>query len=157
MNILGSQTPHKYKNMKIKVTVNNDPQSILLSQQLRREVFGEEQSIPADLDIDGLDSNSFHAIAYDKCLAIGIARLALHKNNRAHLARVAIKKEHRGLGIATQLIKSLLVKAKDLNIQEVELHSHDHLQGYYESFGFSDTGQTEKVGEHPLIKMCLRF
>ncbi|NQZ82808.1 MAG: GNAT family N-acetyltransferase [Colwellia sp.] len=142
--------------MNIKITVDNNPQSILLSQQLRREIFGEEQGISADLDIDGLDNNSFHALAYDKCLAIGIARLALHKNNRAHLARVAIKKEHRGLGIATQLIKSLLVKAKELNIIEVELHAHDHLQKYYESFGFTDTGQTEQVGDHPLIKMCLR-
>ena len=142
--------------MNIKITVDNNPQSILLSQQLRREIFGEEQGISANLDIDGLDNNSLHALAYDKGLAIGIARLDLHKNNRAHLARVAIKKEHRGLGIATQLIKSLLVKAKELNIIEVELHAHDHLQKYYESFGFTDTGQTEQVGDHPLIKMCLR-
>jgi len=143
--------------MKIKITVNNDLQSILLSQQLRREVFGEEQGISVDLDFDGLDSHSFHALAYDKGFAIGIARLALHKNNRAHLARVAIKKEHRGLGIATQLIKSLLIKARELNIKEVELHAHDHLQKYYESFGFIDSGQTEQVGDHPLIKMCLRL
>ncbi len=141
--------------MKIKVIVDNDPKSILLSQHIRAEIFGQEQGISADLDIDGQDQSSFHAIAYDNKTAIGVARLALHKNKQAHLARVAIKKDYRSLGIATQLIKTLLIKAEQLDIKDVELHAHNHLQNYYESFGFTFIEQAEQVGSHPLIKMRL--
>jgi predicted GNAT family N-acyltransferase len=145
--------------MEIKIIVDNDAQSIKLSQQIRREVFGQEQGISTDLDIDGQDNSSFHALAYDNKTAIGVARLALHKSshkeNQAHLARVAIKQDYRGMGIATQLVNALLVKAEQLHIKYIELHAHDHLQKYYESFGFTYVGQAEQVGEHPLIKMRL--
>jgi len=143
--------------MKIKIIVDNAPQSILLSQQIRREVFGDEQGISLDLDIDGQDQHSFHALAYDNNTVIGTARLALTQNNHAHLARVAIKKEQRGLGIAAQLINALLVKAQQLGIKKIDLHAHLHLQKYYESFGFIYVEQAEQVGEHPLIKMCIDY
>jgi predicted GNAT family N-acyltransferase len=145
--------------MKVEIIVDNDAQSILLSQEIRREVFGQEQGISAESDIDGQDNSSFHALAYNNNIAIGVARLALgdtaHEKNQAHLARVAIKKKYRGMGIATQLVKALLVKAEQLHIKNIELHAHNHLQKYYESFGFTYIGQAEQVGEHPLIKMRL--
>jgi len=146
--------------MKIEIVVDNCPNTILESQRIRREVFGQEQGISTDLDIDGLDNSSFHALAYDNNSAIGVARLALLKNSQenkhAHLARVAIKKDYRAMGIATELIKALLIKAEQLHIKDIELHSHNHLQKYYESFGFVYVEQAEQVGTHPLIKMRLR-
>ncbi|WP_019615423.1 GNAT family N-acetyltransferase [Psychromonas ossibalaenae] len=141
--------------MKVKIVVNKTQNSIEISQTIRNEVFVQEQDIPVELDLDGLDNHSYHALAYINDTAVGAARLALLENHNAVMARVAITKNHRGKGIAAKLIKSLLVKAEQLNINNIEIHAHAYLREYYETFGFKYIKQVEKVGEHQLIKMCL--
>ncbi|MHA2940483.1 GNAT family N-acetyltransferase [Vibrio sp. RC27] len=139
----------------MRIIVNNDVETIKISQAIRNEVFVKEQGIPLDLDLDGLDSNSYHSLAYIDDVAIGVARLALGKNNSAIMARVAIKKDYRGNGIARKLIESIISKANQLSINSIEIHAHEYLKEYYESFGFMYIKQVEKVGEHQLIQMCL--
>ena len=151
--------------MSIKIIVDRSLETIQLSQQIRNEVFVQEQGISLALDLDGQDTNSYHALAYINNNAVGVARLALLdnsaeqnsvvENKRAVLARVAIKKEHRGDGIATKLVKSLLDKAEQLKINVIELHAHEYLIQYYESFGFCFIEKSGKVGEHSLVKMRL--
>ncbi|MFM2483510.1 GNAT family N-acetyltransferase [Celerinatantimonas yamalensis] len=137
------------------IVVRKDTESTLISQKIRHEVFVQEQGIPLSLDLDGLDDSSYHSLAYIDGMAIGVARLALLENNNAVMARVAIKKDYRGKGIATKLIESLISKAKKLGINSIEIHAHEYLREYYESFGFKYHQQVEKVGDHQLIQMYL--
>lgn len=139
----------------MKIVVSNDTETIQISQAIRNEVFFQEQGIPLHLDLDGLDSNSYHSLAYIDDVAIGVARLALVENNKAIMARVAIKKDYRGKGVASKLIKSIIVKAEQLSVNNIEIHAHDYLKKYYETFGFVYVKNVEKVGEHQLIQMCL--
>ena len=139
----------------MRIVVSNDTESIITSQKIRNEVFVQEQGIPLHLDLDGLDANSYHSLVYIDDIAIGVARLALVKNNNAVMARIAIKKDYRGKGIATRLVESLITKAKQLGINSIEIHAHEYLREYYERFGFKYLKQVEKVGEHQLIQMCL--
>ncbi|WP_084605307.1 GNAT family N-acetyltransferase [Psychromonas aquimarina] len=141
--------------MKVKIVVDKNQDSIEISQKIRYEVFVQEQGIPLELDLDGLDKHSYHALAYINDSAVGSARLALLENNKAVMARVAITKAHRGKGIAAELIESLLVKAGQLNINSIEIHAHEYLKEYYKTFGFNYIKQVEKVGEHQLIEMRL--
>ncbi len=141
--------------MKVKIVVNKKQESIKSSQKIRNEVFVQEQGIPRELDLDGLDSHSYHALAYINNIAVGTARLAMLENHSAVMARVAITKDHRGKGIAAELIESLLVKAEQLNINSIEIHAHESLKEYYEAFGFRYIKQVEKVGKHQLIEMRL--
>lgn len=139
----------------MRIVVSNDSETIQISQAIRNEVFVQEQGIPLHLDLDGLDSNSYHSLAYIDDTVIGVARLALVENNKAIMARVAIKKDYRGKGVASKLIKSIIIKAEQLSVNNIEIHAHDYLKKYYETFGFVYVKNVEKVGEHQLIQMCL--
>lgn len=139
----------------MRVVVSNDVETIKISQAIRNEVFVQEQGIPLHLDLDGLDSISYHSLVYIDDIAIGVARLALVENNKSVMARVAIRKEYRGKGIATKLIESIITKAQQLSINSIEIHAHEYLKEYYEGFGFRYIKQVEKVGEHQLVQMCL--
>ncbi|WP_221885445.1 GNAT family N-acetyltransferase [Vreelandella populi] len=46
----------------MEVTIGNDSELISLAQGIRYQVFTREQQIPAELDLDGLDSESFHVL-----------------------------------------------------------------------------------------------
>jgi predicted GNAT family N-acyltransferase len=61
--------------VKIKIKVAQDLESIIESQKIRNEVFVQEQGIPIELDLDGWDDNSYHALAYDNNQVVGVARL----------------------------------------------------------------------------------
>ncbi|MEH6458171.1 MAG: GNAT family N-acetyltransferase [Cocleimonas sp.] len=139
----------------MKIIVSKNISAIKLSQQIRNEVFTQEQGIPKHLDLDGLDSDSFHSLAYIDKIAVGVARLTLVENKHAVMARIAVTKNYRGNGVSTKLIDSLLSKARDLSVNSIEVHAHDYLREYYERFGFEYIKQVEEVGEHQLIQMVL--
>jgi len=139
----------------VKIIIIKGVELIQISQDIRYEVFVQEQGIPLHLDLDGMDINSYHLLVYIDDVAIGVARLTFGENNHAVMARVAIKKPYRGKGIATKLVESLIAKATQLGISNIEVHAHEYLKEYYESFGFHYIKRVEKVGEHQLIQLCL--
>lgn len=139
----------------MRVVVSKDAESIKISQAIRNEVFVQEQGIPLHIDLDGLDSNSYHSLVYIDDIAIGVARLALVGDNNAIMARVAVKKDYRGKGASTKLVESLITKSKQLGISRIEIHAHEYLRDFYETLGFDFIKKVEKVGEHQLIQMYL--
>ena len=143
--------------MNIKISVGNSSELIKKSQGIRNTVFVKEQGIPIELDLDGLDRQSYHALAQKGKQAVGTARLTLAGDKQAVLARVAVMKNNRGLGIASQLVQSLLSYAGELDIKTIDIHAHKYLRGYYESFGFKYIQEVEVVGEHQLIEMRLSY
>ena len=75
----------------MKIIIIKGVELIQISQDIRYEVFVQEQGIPLHLDLDGMDINSYHLLVYIDDVAIGVARLTLGENNHAVMARVAIK------------------------------------------------------------------
>ncbi len=137
------------------LVIGNDTDLVLKAQAIRKHVFVIEQGIPLQLDLDGLDEKSYHSlISIDEKL-IGTARLTVVTETHAVLARIAVMKEFRGAGVARKLVNSLLAYAKELRVKSVEIHAHQYLQHYYESFGFAYIKDVEVVGEHQLIEMRL--
>jgi len=63
--------------------------------QIRNEVFIDEQNVPEDIEIDGLDSGAKHALVFDSDKAIGTGRMLPD----GHIGRIAVKKNYRGRGI----------------------------------------------------------
>lgn len=139
--------------MDIIIKVNQDSESILESQKIRKKVFVQEQGIPLALDLDGRDDDSYHALAFTNNQVVGIARLSLVENNNAVLARVAVQKEFRGLGVASRVVNASLLKAENLSVKKISIHPHEHLRRFYESFGFKYIEESEVVGSHQLIRM----
>ncbi|MEL6256086.1 MAG: GNAT family N-acetyltransferase [Bacteroidota bacterium] len=124
--------------------------------QLRKEVFVEEQGIPAYLDKDGRDEESRHVIALneqEEIMAGG--RLSPHpKENIGILSRIAVSKNHRRKGLGKHVIKVLESLAKEYNYRAVQLKPHVHLESFYQSIGYKTLSKDEgPAGKYPLLLM----
>ena len=141
--------------MQISIRVSQSLESIEESQSIRNEVFFEEQGIPVELDLDGRDNKSYHMLAYANDHVVGAARLTPIDHNKAILSRVAVKKEYRGFGIASQLVKTSLNQAEIIKVHSIEITPHEYLKEFYETFGFKFVKTAGEVTGHRLIKMEL--
>ncbi|EDM67844.1 MAG: GNAT family N-acetyltransferase [Moritella sp.] len=141
----------------MKLVIGNDPELIGKARKIRHSVFVTEQGIPSQLDSDGLDDGAYHALMTQGDDLVGTARLTLVSPTHATLARVSIMSDFRGQGLSTTLISSLVNKAKELNLNRIEIHAHKNLKHYYESLDFSYIKDAGSVAEHPLIEMHLKL
>lgn len=117
------------------------------AQEVRRQVFTEEQGIKRELDIDGLDQNSDHIIVYNNDIPIGTARIRYKNGIQAKLERIAVLKPYRGQGIGKRIIEASLKLAKMKGALEVILDAQQSAAGFYERLGFWQEGEPfEEVG-----------
>ena len=137
----------------MEIIVGNTPEIISKAQLIRHQVFVLEQRIPQELDLDGLDTTSSHALVTDGGSLVATARLSVDDGGHAVMARVAVVKEYRGSGIASKVIDTLMSHARQSGVVSIEIHAHEHLRSYYQTFGFEFIREVEVVGEHQLIEM----
>ncbi|USD44154.1 GNAT family N-acetyltransferase [Vibrio sp. SCSIO 43135] len=137
----------------MEVSIGNSNYLIVQAQLIRNQVFTKEQLIPQALDLDGLDEVSDHILVKKNDEPIATARLTCQSDGSAVLARVAVIKSHRGLGLASDIVNAAIQHAKNLNVTSIEIHAHSYLKNYYEKFGFEFIKEVEMVGEHQLIEM----
>ena len=74
----------------MEVTIGNDSELIRQAQGIRYQVFTREQKIPAELELDGLDEESFHALVTDNGEPIATARLTVKEDGSSTMARIAV-------------------------------------------------------------------
>ena len=141
----------------MELVIGNSAELISKSQAIRNQVFVIEQGIPMELDLDGLDERSYHALVTDNNSLVATARFTIVEDKNAVMARVAVLKEYRGSKIATKVINALFSYAREINIDTIEIHAHEYLRGYYENFGFKYIKKVEVVGGHQLIEMQFRL
>ena len=120
-----------------KVNNKNDLEKTI---NIRKNVFIKEQKVPLYLEINGLDSEAEHFIAYLKNVPIGCARIRTNKNY-AKLERIAILKKYRGKGFGKQLTKFLIDYCKQKNYSEIRLHSQIYVADFYKKIGFIIRGK----------------
>ena len=120
---------------------------------IRTEVFIREQRVPAALEMDGLDPDAMHVLAYNADGVIGTGRILPD----GHIGRIAVKRHLRGLGTGRMITQKLLDIACDLNLPEVWLSSQYQARGFYQKMGFVEQGaRYEEAGiEH--VKMTRKI
>lgn len=137
----------------MKVLIGKSPEFAKKAQAIRYQVFTVEQNIPKELDLDGLDAVSVHALVLEAEQPIATARLLKNADGSSVMARVAVLKEFRGGGVASILVNALIDHAKQQGLNSIEIHAHNYLQNYYEKFDFEFIQEVEVVGGHQLIEM----
>ncbi|MBR9875694.1 MAG: GNAT family N-acetyltransferase [Vibrionaceae bacterium] len=137
----------------MEIITGNSSEIIQKAQAIRYQVFTVEQQIPRELDLDGLDEGSIHALVEDKDALVATARLTIKEESASVMARVAVTKPYRSLGIASKVVQALMDYARNDGISSIEIHAHGYLRNYYEKFGFEFIREVEIVGEHQLIEM----
>ena len=124
------------------------------AKRIRFRVFVEEQSVPAELEMDDYDAESLHALAYADGRAIGTGRLLPD----GHIGRMAVLKEWRGQGAGRAMLRRLIDAARRRGHREVALSAQVHALEFYRAEGFEPEGAAyEEAGiPHQSMRRKLR-
>lgn len=125
------------------------------AEPLRHAVFVVEQNVPEDLEHDGQDAVSLHAVAFDEAdQAMGTGRLLPD----GHIGRMAVVRDARGRGIGAALLEALVDEAAARGDREVVLAAQTHAAAFYERAGFQAYGTpfVEAGIDHVMMRRALR-
>lgn len=106
---------------------------------LRRAVFIEEQSVPEDLEVDGLDAEALHWLATWEGEPVGTAR-AILRGDTGKIGRVCVLGTMRGKGIGRALIRAAVAELSARGFLKARLGSQVHAIPFYEALGFAAEG-----------------
>ena len=102
-------------------------------RSIRKTVFVNEQSVPEELEWDGIDGQCLHVLASSAAgEAIGTGRLLPD----GHIGRMAVLKSWRGCGIGGRMLTELLAAAREKQYAVVELSAQTHALQFYSRHGF---------------------
>lgn len=106
------------------------------ASRIRMQVFVEEQRVPAEIELDGLDAACVHALAHVDGRAVGTGRLLPD----GHIGRMAVLKESRARGVGGAILAGLVAEARRRGMRKVVLSAQTHALGFYRKHGFREVG-----------------
>lgn len=127
--------------MKVPVDIAVQPASWHTDRKIlsaiREQVFIKEQSVPAELEHDGLDANAWHVIALAQSVPVGTGRLLAD----GHIGRMAVLRDWRGIGAGAAMLATLMRIARSLGMKRVVLNAQLHALPFYLHQGFHPVGE----------------
>jgi predicted GNAT family N-acyltransferase len=108
--------------------------------ELRRKVFVVEQNVPEEAEFDWLDETAEHLVAVEGGSVVGTCRLVVDRQQMI-LQRVAVDPEQRGRGIGSMLVAEAEMRARDAEVERIDMHAQLHAVGIYENAGFVAQGK----------------
>ncbi len=104
---------------------------------VREQVFIQEQSVPEELEWDGLDELCFHFIAWSSGGdPVGTVRLTVD----GKIGRLAVLKHWRAKGVGRALMAAVMAMARSEGNCRLYLDAQVSAIGFYEKFGFRAHG-----------------
>lgn len=144
-----------YKIKKFSELENSELYQIL---ELRCEVFVVEQNCAYN-DVDNKDQDAYHLLLEDNKKIIAGLRI-LKKGvsyDQISIGRVVVSKEHRGLGIAKEMmLKAIELIENDLGEKEIKISAQAYLIDFYKSIGFVEVSQVYLEDDIPHIDMLYK-
>jgi predicted GNAT family N-acyltransferase len=122
---------------------------------IRENVFIQEQGVPKDMELDGLDPAAKHALAYKGSLCVGTARLVHLANHDAQIGRMAVLSTFRNRGIGKAILKHLIALAKAEGVLALVLHSQVSAMSFYTKLRFVAEGPIYEEAGIPHRNMML--
>lgn len=144
-----------YNIKKFSELENNELYQIL---ELRCEVFVVEQNCAYN-DVDNKDQDAYHLLLEDnKKIVAGLRILKKDVSyDQISIGRVVVSKEHRGLGIAKEMmLKAIEFIENDLSEKEIKISAQAYLIDFYKSIGFVEVSQVYLEDDIPHIDMLYK-
>jgi predicted GNAT family N-acyltransferase len=110
---------------------------------VRRDVFINEQGVPKHRELDGMDAEATHFVAYDDGEPIGTARLRRYDGDdrpTAKVERVAVVEARRGEGIGRDLMCAVERAAREVGYETLVLHAQVPVVSFYARLGYDAVG-----------------
>jgi ElaA protein len=123
--------------------------------RIRSEVFVVEQNC-AFQDCDNDDQNSYHIFTAENDRIVSYLRVLKRgiSYNEISIGRVLVAKDHRGKGVAKELlIKAIEFIENTLNECEIRISAQEYLKEFYSSLGFEISSDMYLEDEIPHIEM----
>lgn len=102
---------------------------------VRREVFVNEQRVPASVEKDEHDEKALHVIAYEGETPIGAGRLRID-GKAGKVERLCVKKAYRNKGVGRKMMAYIEDVARTLHLHQLNLHAQIDAQHFYQQFGY---------------------
>lgn len=107
---------------------------------LRRKVFIEEQGVAEADEMDDLDDQAVHLLAWQDGAPVGTARILL-AGSTGKIGRVCVLPDARGTGLGSQLIRAAMdVLRSRAGVTHAKLGAQTQAIGFYEKLGFAVDG-----------------
>lgn len=123
---------------------------------IRIEVFVLEQGVPEEEELDDFDATAIHVLARLAGRPVGTGRLVIVAD-RGRIGRMAVREEHRSLGVGSAIMARLLTMARERRLSEVYLAAQLQAIPFYERFGFMAEGDLHMDGGIAHRWMSLRL
>ncbi len=125
-----------------------------LLRAIREAVFIREQHVPEELEWDGQDEASRHALVLSQNGdAIGCGRILPN----GHIGRMAVLPQWRKQMVGTAIMEALLEEARSRGYKEVDIDAQTFAIPFYHKFGFVEHGKEFMDAGMPHKKMKLSF
>jgi predicted GNAT family N-acyltransferase len=143
--------------MSAEVRLARDEAEVAAALKLREEVFCDEQGVPLEADLDGLDDEALHVIASESGELVGTCRIVLD-GTTARFGRLCVRRDARGRGLARALLDQAEVQARAAGAQRMTLHAQTSALGLYRRAGYESEGEPfdEEGIEHLRMSRSLR-
>lgn len=131
------------------------------AMMIRKKVFVEEQNVPLELEVDGLDQKMWQVVGYKSEFPVATARMSLQTSQPTptyKVQRVAVIKAYRGQNIGHQLMNQIEEKIKNLGGQKIVLSAQDQALEFYYKLGYQLTdplGYLDAGIPHHDLAKCL--
>lgn len=129
----------------VRVTKEEELQQAL---NIRREVFVEEQKVPADIEIDEFDRinpNVHHLLLMEGTEPAATGRLIYYKADTAKMQRIAVRMPHRSKGYGRVLLLAMEELARELGLTYSILDAQCQAEAFYRKLGY------EVISEEPFL------
>jgi predicted GNAT family N-acyltransferase len=134
-----------------------DEAEVAAALKLRAGVFCDEQGVPLEADLDGLDDDALHVVAFERAELVGTCRVVL-EGTVARFGRLCVRRDARGRGLARALLDQAEVQARAAGAQRMTLHAQTSALGLYRRAGYESEGEPfdEEGLEHLRMSRSLR-
>ncbi|MCG8395730.1 GNAT family N-acetyltransferase [Bacillus atrophaeus] len=109
---------------------------------VRQEVFIKEQNVPAEEEIDHLESEAEHIVVYDEGQPVGAGRWRL-KEGLGKLERICVLKSHRSSGVGVIIMQALEKAAEARGVSGFILNAQTQAVPFYEKQGYKVSSKEE--------------
>ncbi|HEY8640161.1 MAG TPA: GNAT family N-acetyltransferase [Solirubrobacterales bacterium] len=140
----------------VEVHLARDEGEIEEAKQLRLRVFSQEQGVPTEADIDGLDPAATHLVALRRGSVVATCRLRFPQGH-CKLERMVVEKNLREIGIGRELLAEAEREALRQGVSEMILHAQRQVEGFYAVCGYTAGGDTFLEEGIPHVQMRKRL
>ena len=114
--------------------VSNDEQ-LKDAYAIRKKVFVDEQQVPAEEEIDHLESEATHFVLYQSREPIGAGRLRF-VDEYGKVERICVLQDSRTSGAGKAIMDKIESHAKENGVNLLKLNAQTHALPFYSKLGY---------------------